>query len=230
MGFTGRGAPQAPPFSLSKEDAVSDGPGVARPSPRVISLGLTGGQAAGKSTALRFFAERGALPLSSDQIVSDLYGRPGVIREVLDRFGEGVAAGDGGLDRAALRKRTAGDAGALDWLEKQLHPRVGREIAEQIARASAGSIVVVEVPLLFEAGLEDAFDFVVTIEAPLEVRRRRASGREGSSLFEVLDERQLSSEARRAGADFVYVNDVCPEDMAQFVDQVIEQVRRESAG
>jgi len=208
---------------------VSDGRGAAKPSPRAISIGLTGGQAAGKSTALRFFAEAGALPLSSDQIVRDLYRRPEVIRAVFDRFGDEVAAADGGLDRVALRERTAGDVGALDWLEELLHPLVGREIAEQIGRALAGSIVVVEVPLLFEAGLEDAFDFVVTIEAPPEVRRKRASGREGSSLFELLDQRQLSSEARRAGADFVYVNDVCPEDMAQFVHEVIERVRRESA-
>ncbi len=229
MGLNEGGAPAGAPLSLSKEDAVNDGPGAAKHSSRVISIGLTGGQAAGKSTALRFFAEAGAVPLSSDRIVSDLYGRPEVIRAVLDRFGEGVAAVDGGIDRAALRERTAGEGAALDWLEKLLHPLVGREIAERIARAPAGSVVVVEVPLLLEAGLEDAFDFVVTIEAPPEVRRKRASGREGSSLFELLDQRQLSSKARRAGADFVYVNDVCPEDMAQFVHEVIERVRRESA-
>lgn len=194
--------------------------------PRPINIGLTGGQAAGKSTALRLFGERGALTVSSDEVVGDLYTRPEIIQQVIDRFGDEVAAGGGGLDRTALREMTAGDAAALDWLEELLHPGVGHEIAAKVGRAPGGSVTVAEVPLLFEAGLQDAFDYVVTIEAPPDLRRRRAAQREGSALFEVLDRRQLTTEERKAKADFVYVNDGRPEDMAQFVEEVLETVRR----
>jgi dephospho-CoA kinase len=172
-------------------------------------LGLTGGIGAGKSAALAEFARLGAAVLSSDAVVHGLYARPDVVAAVRDRFGPGVLAPDGTVDRAALGARAFAEEGGIRFLEDLLHPRIGAEREAWIARARAADppppLLVCEVPLLFEAGLRDRFDAVLVVTASPEVRRARVEAR-GQS-FAARAGRQWDEERKVAAADHHLVND-----------------------
>src|SRR5438094_9776096 len=125
---------------------------------RPLAVAVTGGIAAGKSEALAAFARHGAAVASSDEIVHRVYREDADLKEALrERWGEGVFA-DGEVDRAAVGRIVFADRDELDWLERQLHPRVGREyrrwLDELRGRADPPALAVVEVPLLYETGGE----------------------------------------------------------------------------
>lgn len=196
----------------------------------VAAVGLTGGLAAGKSAALEAFRELGAVTISADQVVDDLYREPDVTSVLQDRFGSRVVSPSGELDKGALGEVVRGDPEALSWLEAFIHPRVGRRIQSVIEQASPGQVIVCEIPLLFESGLRQVFDFVVTIEAPLEVRRQRWQERPRAHLFEGLNAQQLSSEERAAKSDLAYSNVGTLEDLRSFVREAYERAQAQAAG
>src|SRR5690348_16915216 len=128
---------------------------------RIPFVGLTGGIAAGKSEALRALERAGAATLSSDAVVHELL-TTGEIRDALvERFGDQVAP-NGKIDRSAVAEVVFGDPEQRNWLEGLLWPRVGQRIADwrdQLEHADPRPrAAVVEVPLLFESGMEAAFD------------------------------------------------------------------------
>jgi dephospho-CoA kinase len=171
-------------------------------------LGLTGGIGSGKSAALAAFARLGAAVLSSDAVVHDLYRDPEVVAAVQERFGAGIVR-DGQVDRAALAELAFAQDGGLAFLEGLLHPRIGRRrrewLAEQAAARPAPPLLVCEVPLLFETGIEDQFDAVLTVTASEEVRRARVEAR--GQRFAERRGRQLDEAAKVARADRAFVND-----------------------
>ena len=174
---------------------------------RIVAVGLTGGIGAGKSTALTMFAEEGALTLSADQIVHDLYRRPEVVRCVAERFGPDVLGSDGTLDRRRLAGAVQGRREALRWLERLTHPLVAAEIERLLDEAPDGSVVVCEVPLLLESGFQDKFDIIVTVEAAQEQRLRRSAHRTSREAFLEFERLQSSTEERVQASDFAYRND-----------------------
>ena len=135
-------------------------------------LGLTGGIGAGKSAALSAFAALGAATLSSDELVHRLYRRRAVREIVVARFGDEVA-GEDGVDRAALATAAFADPEGMTFLEELIHPLIGPEreawIAEMAAAEPPPPALVCEVPLLFEAGVADAFDAVLVVTASEDV-------------------------------------------------------------
>src|SRR4051812_38598523 len=145
---------------------------------RVPFVGLTGGLGAGKSEALRALGELGAATLSTDAVVHELYSDPEVRSLIVERLGKGVAPGGGG-DRSLVAERVFASDELRGWLEGVLWPRVGERMAawkaEVDAAAPAPPAAVVEVPLLFESGMEEAFDHTIAVIADEEVRERRAS-------------------------------------------------------
>jgi dephospho-CoA kinase len=185
-------------------------------SRRVVVIGLTGGLAAGKSTALAFFAEFGALTLASDRLVGDLYRRPEVKAALRARFGEEIFAGQD-IDKRVLGEIVTQDSDALHWLEGFVHPLVGERLRAVVRKTQPGCVVVCEVPLLFESRFEPYFDLIVSVEAPVEVRQERWRSRDRASLLDDLEKRQLSSDERAARADLVYVNDGDLEGLRTFV-------------
>jgi dephospho-CoA kinase len=191
--------------------------------PDVVAVGLTGGIGAGKTTALRFFAEAGALTLSADRAVHQIYLRDGIKQALTDYFGPDVFDRDGEVDRRRLAAAVRGRPERLAWLEALTHPLVGMEISRFIAEAPGGSVVVCEVPLLFEAGMEDYFDLVVTIEAPEEDRRKRSVHDFGPEMFAEFEVLQTSSERRVAGSDLAFFNDGDFEQLHAFVRQAYER-------
>jgi dephospho-CoA kinase len=183
----------------------------------VVSMGLTGAIGAGKSTALAIFHELGAQTISADQLVHELYAQPSVSAKIAARFGPGVTNSEGQVDRARLAASVRGQPGALRWLEELVHPLVAAEIDRRIAGAPAGTVVVCEVPLLFESGLERLFDLVITIEAGEEVRRRRSIHGFDADMFSELEALQVSGEERVAGSDLGFSNDGDVDRLTDFV-------------
>ncbi len=180
-----------------------------------VRVALTGGIGSGKSTALAMFASRGAAVLSSDAVVHELLERPGIRKRVAARLGiEALPGGEAG--RRRLAGIVFGDDARLGSLEDVLFPLVRARITEWLATAGAGApVAVVEIPLLFESGMEDMFDQVVLITAPEEMRRERYGG--GTADFAKRAQRQLPEEEKRLRAQVVFENTGLPGLMEQFV-------------
>ncbi|WOO42980.1 dephospho-CoA kinase [Rubellicoccus peritrichatus] len=142
-----------------------------------MKIGLTGGIGCGKSTVGRLLEDAGFCRSDSDEIVRDLLrSDEGVVSEVIGHFGEGICADGGGIDRSKLAKIVFNDDSTLKWLESLLHPRVG-EIWRARLATQAKQNSVVEIPLLFEKNLENAFDFVVCVFCTREQQLTRLASK-----------------------------------------------------
>ncbi|HYZ71201.1 MAG TPA: dephospho-CoA kinase [Thermoleophilaceae bacterium] len=176
---------------------------------RLPFVGLTGGMAAGKTEALRALERLGAATISSDEIVHELLATDELRDLLVERFGERVAPG-GSVDRSAVAEVAFDDPERRAWLEGELWPRVGQRIAawreELVHRSPPPRAAVVEVPLLFEAGMETGFEATVAIVAPERTRNERAGAR-GHPGTESRTSRQLSQEEKAERANHVVEND-----------------------
>lgn len=178
----------------------------------MIRIGLTGSLGAGKSAVGKLFQEWGAWRIDADELARRAVevGRP-AHQAIRRAFGPAVFTADGTLDRSALRRIVFQDPEARRRLERIVHPEVRRLRTEELARAREGGarVVVEEVPLLFEAELEEEYDAVVVVDAPHDLRRKRLrSARElAPEEFEAMDAAQQSAEEKRARADHVILND-----------------------
>jgi len=201
---------------------------------RPILIGVTGGIGAGKSTVVNAFVHRGAVPFSADSAVHELYSRPDVVAAVRERWGGEVLA-DGAVDRTAIAGIVFTDEGERRWLEGLLHPLVGAAwlqfVEEQRALPEPPEFVVAEVPLLFEANLQDRYDAIVTITAPLPTRIERAEARgSGRTLSAERAAAQMSEEEKTERADFSYTNTGSFEDLDAFAGEVLDALRDRSPG
>jgi dephospho-CoA kinase len=195
---------------------------------RLPFVGLTGGIAAGKSEALRALERLGAATISSDAVVHDLLETDEVRGLLVDRFGERVAP-DGQIERSAVAEVVFEDEDARDWLESELWPRVGERIAawreELEGRSPPPRAAVVEVPLLFEAGMEPGFDATLAIVADEPVREERAAAR-GHAGVDSRARRQLPQEEKARRAEFVVENDGDLADLERKMSRVLDEVTR----
>jgi len=175
----------------------------------VPSIGLTGGIAAGKSTALAALERIGAAVLSTDRVVYELYETPEV-RDAVSAHFEGSLAPDGRVDRAALAELAFATPEDRAWLEGLLWPRVEARMMAWRTEVDQASprprAAVVEVPLLFEAGLEGAFDATLVVVAEERLRVQRAAARGHRALPE-RSARQLSQPDKAIRATYVVAND-----------------------
>ena len=187
-------------------------------------VGLTGGIGAGKSEALRMLGELGAATLSTDAVVHELLGTPELRDLVTERLGPEVVR-DGGLDRAAIAERVFGDPEARAWLEGVLWPRVGARVGAWRGELGDERVAVVEVPLLFESGMEDAFDATIAVIADEEVRETRAAARGHAALAERTG-RQLTQEEKAQRADFTVRNDGDLGELKQSLSQLLDKLGR----
>lgn len=193
---------------------------------RVPFVGLTGGMAAGKSEALKALERLGAATLSTDSVVAELL-TSGEVRDMLvERFGEQVAP-NGEIDRAAVAEVVFADDEHRKWLEGLLWPRVGERIVswrEQLDDAEdPPRAAVVEVPLLFESGMEAAFDKTIAVVADESVREERAGSR-GHRGVESRTSRQLPQDEKARRADVVVRNDGTLEDLEQTLSSALAKM------
>lgn len=190
-------------------------------------VALTGGLGAGKSTALAALERLGALVISSDSVVHELYASDAVRDAVVARFGSDVAPG-GVIDRAELAARVfAGDEDRA-WLEQLLWPLVQERIAGWRAAAvdvvPAPRALVVEVPLLFEAGSERLYDATIAVVADESVREARAQARGHRAIAE-REARQLSQAEKAARSTFVVVNDGSIEQLESKLSSILAMLK-----
>lgn len=194
------------------------------------TVGLTGGIGSGKSTVSRLLAARGAVVVDADLVAREVV-EPGTegLRRVVEEFGEQVLQPDGTLDRAALGAVVFSDPQALQRLNAVVHPLVGARTAERLeqARASGADLVVHDVPLLVENGLEGLYEAVVVVAATPQTQRDRLVRLRGMSEREA-DQRiaaQAPLEDKLAVATHVVHNDGSEQELVAQVDRLWEELR-----
>ncbi|MGB5239160.1 MAG: dephospho-CoA kinase [Prochlorococcaceae cyanobacterium] len=173
-------------------------------------IGLTGGIASGKSSVGRWLAERHGLPV----LDADTYAREALAsgshgeQAVLEHFGARVRAPAGSIDRSALGRIVFSDPAERAWLEQLVHPLVRKRFEVELKRLAAAPVVVLMVPLLFEAGLEGLCSEVWLVDCDERHQLERLMARDGLPETEAQDRiaAQWPLERKRALADHVIDN------------------------
>lgn len=190
-----------------------------------LTIGLTGGIAAGKSEALAAFARLGAATLSSDAVVHELLESEPLRGRLVERWGPEVAPSSG-VDRGRIGEIVFAEPDELAWLESQIHPLVGERTVAWIESLPAETgVAVVEVPLLFEVGRDGVFDTTLAIVTADAVRRERAEAR-GHALVDEREARQLSQNEKAERAEHVVENDGSVDDLERALSALLAKLRR----
>jgi len=200
----------------------------------MVVVGLTGNVAAGKSTVAELWRDAG-VPVASADRLARVAVEPGsdALAQIVDLFGNDALNEDGSLDRAAVRRRVFRDEEALRSLEAIVHPQVRRLRDEWTdrQRAEGAPLVVWEIPLLFETGMEAEVDVVIVVDAPPDVRRRRIVETRGMTReeAEAVMAAQQPAEAKRSRADIVLNNGEGRTELVAAAAEVLRRLRSRSA-
>ena len=198
-------------------------------SRRALRIGLTGGLASGKSTVAGWLRDAGFEVIDADRLVAELY-QPGGEGAVAVRklFGPEMLDARGAVDHAKVAARVFSDAEARRALEAAVHPLVRKRFGELAAQAK--DVIVLEATLLIEAGYAPEFDFIVTVEAPCELRYERAvaKGMDADSAQARLLA-QGDGEERREAAHRLIDNSGALQHLSRQTDELIEELRRLAA-
>lgn len=199
----------------------------------MIRLALTGSIGMGKSATAAMFAARGVPVYDADAAVHRAYAPGGEAVAPLEAEFPGVAGADGGIDRAALRRRVVNDPAAMKRLEAIVHPIVGGLQLAFLRKAmeDGHDIVVLDIPLLFETGGEARADAILVVTAPPEVQRARvlARGQMSEAEFDAILARQVPDAIKRAKADFVIDTSLGFAHAEECVDDILTQLRHRIA-
>ena len=189
-------------------------------------VGLTGGIGAGKTEALAALERLGAATLSSDAVVHELLAGEEARDELVRRLGPDVAP-DGRVDRDAVAALVFERPDQREWLESYLWPRVGERMAawraELERRDPPPRAAVVEVPLLFESGMEPVFDHTIAVVADEDVRADRAGAR-GHAGLASRESRQLGQQEKAERAEFAVRNDGSVEELERELSEVLRRM------
>ena len=191
----------------------------------MLVVGLTGGIGSGKSTVAQNFAELGALVIDADQLARMAIERgTDGFADVLLRFGDEVIR-NGDIDRKKLAEIVFSDEGARKDLEGIIHPRVQALFAQAVADLDIDDILIYEIPLLVETGASEKFDYVITVESDIELRKARLL-KKGLYISQIEKRMasQASEEARTAIADAIIRNDGDEDSLLRQVENLWESV------
>ncbi|CAN5640684.1 dephospho-CoA kinase [soil metagenome] len=184
----------------------------------MLSVGLTGNIASGKSSVVSVWRRMGATIVDADELSRRAVepGTPG-LAAIRARWGDPVMDSEGRLDRGALREIVFSDSLERQALEAIIHPEVARlrDEVHRTARKAGALIVVSDIPLLYEVGLEDQFDLVVLVDAPEQQRLERLVRMRGLSreAAERMMAAQMPASAKRESADYIIENDGTLDDL-----------------
>lgn len=199
----------------------------------MLLVGLTGNIASGKSSVAQLLAQRGVTLIDADELarVAVRRGTP-ALEAIRTRWGDDVFAGDGTLDRAALRHRVFGNEEELEALNAIVHPEVARLRDERVAEARerGDRIVLCDIPLLFEKKLTEDFDLLILVDAPRPMRLERLvrdRGLEEADAMHMIAA-QMPAELKRARADIIIDNTGTLDELARRVDEVWQRLDREA--
>jgi len=199
----------------------------------MILVGLTGGIATGKSTVADLFRQFGAAVIDADQLARDVVqpGKP-AWREIVKCFGKRVLLPDRTIDRPALGSIVFRNRRKLRRLERIIHPRVAREQqrrARRIARRTPDAIIIYEVPLLFEAGVNTRVDKIIVVTADRETQVARLKQRNGltrrQALQRIKSQMPLAEKARRA--DIVLDGTKSKSFLSRVIRRLVHDLRAE---
>ncbi len=199
----------------------------------MLLVGLTGNIASGKSTVAKLFGQWGATLIDADVLARQAVnvGTP-AYHAIVERWGEGVTAPDGLIDRQELRQRVFSDSEQLEALNAIVHPEVQR-LRDQLiddARRRGDRIVVCDIPLLFERRLAEQFDRIVLVDAPRPVRMDRlvrARGLETTEAMKMIAS-QMPAELKRARADYLIDNNGTQQELEFRAREVWEALQRDA--
>ena len=197
----------------------------------MLVVGLTGGIGSGKSLAAQFFAELGALVIDADQLARDAIERGSEgFDELIATFGDSILH-NGLVDRRALGELVFRDAEAKKKLEGIIHPIVRREFEEAVQSLEQDQILIYEIPLLFETKAMERFDYIVTVEADMQLRKERLL-KKGLRNSEVESRiaAQASREERVSIADQVFENNGSEDELLRSVENLWELLKMRSKG
>lgn len=196
-----------------------------------IIIGLTGGIGSGKSETARHLVSLGAVHVDADAISRSLTAPGGeALEPIREVFGDGVFFEDGTLDRRALGEMVFNDVAARRALEGIIHPRVQRATMEAVdkAREDGADAVLLDVPLLFETGMDALCDVNWLITADREQRIQRVMARDGLTreAVEARINSQMSDEEKAARATRVIKNDQSVEKLKNELTGLYNQLLR----
>ena len=197
----------------------------------MLVVGLTGGIGSGKSLAAQFFAELGALVIDADQLARDAIERGSEgFDQLIATFGDSILH-NGLVDRRALGELVFRDAEAKKKLEAIIHPIVRKEFEEAVASLENDQILIYEIPLLFETKAMERFDYIVTVEADMQLRKERLlkKGLRNSEI-ESRIAAQASREERESIADQVFENNGSEDELLRSVENLWELLEMRSKG
>jgi dephospho-CoA kinase len=199
----------------------------------MLLVGLTGNIASGKSTVANLFGQWGATLIDADVLARQAVnvGTP-AYHAIVERWGEGVTAPDGLIDRRELRQRVFSDSEQLEALNAIVHPEVQR-LRDQLvddARRRGDRIVVCDIPLLFERRLAEQFDRIVLVDAPRPVRMDRLVRDRGLETTEAMKmiASQMPAELKRARADYLIDNNGTQQELEFRTREVWEALQRDA--
>ena len=197
----------------------------------MLSVGLTGNVGSGKSTVASHWADAGVPVVSADELSRRVVqpNAPG-LAEVRAAFGDGILTAEGTLDRSRLRAIVFADDRKRAELERILHPRIRDLRTEWIEdrQKEGAALVVSEIPLLFETGMEGEFDLTVLVDAPPDVRRDRLvreRGLSGEDAARIMAA-QMDPDRKRTAADIVIDNAGSLEELRVQAEEVLSDLRR----
>jgi dephospho-CoA kinase len=201
----------------------------------VIVAGLTGGIGTGKSTVAAVFAEAGAVVIDADAIARAAVARnKPAWRDVVDHFGKGILMPGGHIDRRKLGAIIFADAVQKAHLDRIVHPHVKTEIQRQtklIAKSRPRAVVILDVPLLLETGMDRGLDEIIVVYAPESLQLERLIRRDRLSASEALSRirSQMPIEEKKRRATIVIDNSAEPAATRQQVLSVFADFRHRAA-
>jgi len=195
----------------------------------LVRIGLTGGPGSGKSTVAKIFKSKNIAFSDLDYLsrVAVEPGRP-AFNKIVEHFGKSSVSKSGGLDRAFLRDRLIKNPGDKKILEDLIHPEVFRLLSyEEEKHLKAGEkFFCVEAPLLFEAGMQDFFDFIVTVYCSKKLQIKRVMERDGQSYQSAkgLVNSQIPLDKKASDSDFVIYNELGIEELEKQVAIILKEL------
>jgi dephospho-CoA kinase len=194
-------------------------------------IGIVGGIGAGKSTVARIFEGLGCVISDSDASVREILTEPEIMEKLDSWWGEQVFAPNGTIDRSKVAKIVFGSDAERRKLEGLIHPRVHELRHELIrdAREQGVSGVIVDAPLLFEAGVDHECDAVVFVDTPREIRLARVKSTRGwdDSELDRRENAQLALEQKRKRSDYIVSNSGLPDELHGRVSRVLASIQKD---
>ena len=200
----------------------------------MITIGLTGGIASGKSLVAEIFRRLGAAVIDSDSIAREVV-EPGATgwQSVVAKFGQDILAPDSTIDRAKLGRIIFSDRERRNTLNAILHPLIINTVRERVAalgRQYPEALVVTDIPLLIECGLQHEFDAVIVVWSPVELQRKRLMERDGLSAAEAQQriDAQMALYEKQAHATYVIKNDGSEKQTEEQVKKIFLTIKQQA--